>query len=144
MDTAVEVKNLTKRYGDLVAVNEVDFSIEKVKMVYSDLSQIFDNLIKNAIEAMYSSPQKKLTITTWQDEKTVYVDFADTGIGIPEEEIENIFNPFFSTRKRVTEQTLAEPEGSGIGLYTSMSLIKKYGGRLEVKSRLNEGSTFRE
>ena len=55
----------------------LDPNPEKVRMVQSDLSQIFDILIKNAIEAMYASPLKKLAMSTAQDGRNMYIDFVN-------------------------------------------------------------------
>jgi len=71
---------------------------------------------------MYDSQNKLLSINVFQDEY-VCGEFSDTGIGIPEKEAENIFNPFFSKKKKITERIMDEPVGSGLGLYTCMSLI---------------------
>jgi C4-dicarboxylate-specific signal transduction histidine kinase len=60
---------IAKRYN-------LDPNLEKVRVVQSDLSQVFGILIKNAIEAMYASPLKKLTMSTSQDGRNIYVDFG--------------------------------------------------------------------
>ncbi len=116
--------------------------LDKVKMVYSDLLQLFDNLINHAIEVMYDSSQKRLTINTFQDEKHIYIESFHTAVGISRKFIENIFDPFFSTKKKNDEQSINKSVEIGLGLPVCLTLIKKYGGDIEVKSQLGEGSTF--
>jgi signal transduction histidine kinase len=62
----------------------------------------------------------------------VQVRFADTGQGIPPESLEKIFNPFFTTRQ----------EGTGLGLAITHRIVQGHGGRIEVASRIGEGTTF--
>ena len=123
--------------------HQLDPTLPDVKMVYSHLSQVLDNLIKNAIEAVYDSATKKLTIITEQDEHNIFIRVRDTGCGIPPKNIRKIFVPHFSTksyRHRGESETI--PSGSGLGLATSLSLMQMYGGKILVKSKVNEGSEF--
>ncbi len=123
--------------------HQLDPTLPQVKMVYSHLSQVLDNLIKNAIEAVYDSTTKKLTIITEQDEQDIFIRVQDTGYGIPQKNLKKIFIPHFST-KSYQHQGESEtiPSGSGLGLATSLSLIQMYGGEILVKSKVNEGSEF--
>jgi signal transduction histidine kinase len=121
----------------------LDPNLPKVKMVYSHLSQVLDNLIKNAIEAMYDSPTKKLTIITEQDEQEVFIRIQDTGCGIPAKNLKKIFTQHFTTksyRPRGEDEMILS--GSGLGLATSLGLMQMYGGKILVKSKVNEGSEF--
>ncbi len=94
------------------------------------LKQVFLNLVLNAQQAM--SGGGELTITTEKKDKMLLVRFADTGQGIPEENLEKIFNPFFTTRQ----------EGTGLGLAITHRILRSHGGKMEVKSRVGEGSVF--
>ena len=108
------------------------------------LKQVFMNIILNAIEAMPSGGD--LTIRTFKEihpeedrgkggpagEKIV-VEFSDIGKGIPRENIEKIFDPFYTTKE----------EGSGLGLSISLSIIEKHKGRIVVTSEEGKGSVFR-
>jgi CheY-like chemotaxis protein len=62
----------------------------------------------------------------------IRIDIQDTGIGIPDQDMNKIFDPYFTTKQK----------GSGLGLATSFSIIKYHGGLIEVNSELNKGSTF--
>ena len=69
-----------------------------------------------------------------QPQGEIHVSFADTGEGIPEENLDKIFEPFFSTKK--------VGEGTGLGLSVSYGLIRNHGGEIKVTSRTGEGTVF--
>jgi len=94
------------------------------------LKQAFLNLILNALQAMDTGGL--LTIATARIDDEARVRFTDTGQGIPPESREKIFNPFFTTRR----------EGTGLGLAITHRIIQGHGGRIEVESRIGEGTTF--
>jgi signal transduction histidine kinase len=94
------------------------------------LKQAFLNLILNALQAMPAGGD--LTIGTAHHNGEVRVRFADTGQGIPPESLEKIFNPFFTTRR----------EGTGLGLAITHRIVQGHGGRIEVASRIGEGTVF--
>ncbi|MEW6379895.1 MAG: response regulator [bacterium] len=121
----------------------LDPNLPKVKMIYSHLSQVLDNLLKNAIEAMYDSLTKNLTIITEQDEQNILIRVQDTGSGIAAKNLKKIFTPHFTT-KTYRPAGGKEPlsSGSGLGLSASLSFIQLYGGTILVKSKPNEGSEF--
>ncbi|MCB0730319.1 MAG: histidine kinase, partial [Ignavibacteriae bacterium] len=68
------------------------------------------------------------------DEKNIYIDISDNGIGIENEILEKIFDPFFTTKQ--------VGKGTGLGLSVSYGIIKKFNGEIKVKSTVNEGSEF--
>jgi len=100
-----------------------------------DLQTVFVNLIKNSVEAM---PQGgTLKVTTYSgikdDQPAVFASISDTGVGIPKENVEKIFEPFFSTH--VTK-------GRGLGLSIVFRIIREHLGRIEVKSQPGQGAAF--
>jgi PAS domain S-box-containing protein len=99
------------------------------------LKQVFMNIIVNAAEAMHGSGTLTITTTLSQDQKAVWVDFVDTGEGIPRENLSRIFDPFFTTKEL--------GKGTGLGLSTSYGIIDAHGGRIDVKSQVGKGTTFR-
>ena len=106
---------------------------EKMPLIEFDerlMKQAFLNLIQNAEAAM--SGGGKLTITSEVTEGEILVTIADTGTGIPEENLAKIFEPYFTTK--VT--------GSGLGLTMVFKIIKEHQGEISVKSREGEGSVF--
>jgi signal transduction histidine kinase len=121
---------------------DLDQSLEKVNMVYSHLSQVLDNLIKNAIEAMYDSKEKEIAIKTYQDEEWIYIAVKDTGAGIPDHLKDKVFEPFFST-KSVSEDGIKKHRiGYGLGLHSCLELLRLYSGDILLESRPDIGSTL--
>lgn len=99
------------------------------------LTTLVTNLLKNAINY---SPDGAIIVRTFNDLQSVYIEVHDNGIGIPEEEIELIFDRFYRGQQ-VGQLTIP---GSGIGLALTKEIVSQHGGAIEVISQLNEGSTF--
>ncbi|MBU0986876.1 MAG: response regulator, partial [Proteobacteria bacterium] len=96
------------------------------------LRQVLINLLTNAIHATGSGGQ--ITVTLEGLGKDVMMKVSDTGQGIPKENLEKIFEPFFSTK---------DPgQGTGLGLFVSKGIIEKLGGTITVESKLGQGSVF--
>jgi len=102
----------------------------------SQLQQVFLNLITNAIDAHNENPSGTITIGTRLDghKQGIEVTFADTGSGISPENMEKIFDPFFTTKP--------VGRGTGLGLSICLSIIKRLGGTIKVKSEPGKGSQF--
>jgi PAS domain S-box-containing protein len=98
------------------------------------LQQVLMNLMLNAIEAMKDTGTPgKLTITTRQDEnRQILISVTDTGVGLPPALAEQVFTAFFSSK----------PQGTGMGLPISRSIIESHGGRLWATSNSGAGATF--
>ena len=107
--------------------------IPEVECIPSQLNQVFMNLLVNAAHSIRE--RGRITVRTNETENDVRIEVSDTGCGIPSENLQRIFDPFFTTK----------PVGSGTGLGLSLSygIVQKHGGRIEVESRVGEGSTFR-
>jgi len=97
----------------------------------TQMQQVLVNLIKNAMQAM--SRGGTLTLQTGEGSDGIWVSVADTGGGIPQEEISRIFEPFYTTKKK----------GSGLGLMIVQRIVRAHGGKIEVESRVGRGTTFR-
>jgi len=100
----------------------------------SGIQQVLLNLFINSIQVMPKGGELKVLTRLSDTLKEVRIDVEDTGEGIPADQLANIFDPFFTTKK--------EGEGTGLGLSVSYSIIKKHGGRIEVKSTLGQGTRF--
>ncbi|MGD9401524.1 MAG: ATP-binding protein [bacterium] len=108
--------------------------------VYADanqLEQVFLNLISNAKDAMDIQRAGTLTIHSAADPETDFVEvyIADTGIGMDSNVINDIFNPFFTTKD--------VGKGTGLGLSISLGIIEDHGGKIEVHSSHGKGTVFR-
>ena len=101
------------------------------------LRQILLNLVSNAIR--YTGPGGRVTLSAdAMDESRVAITVTDSGIGIPEESLEQIFEPFVQLDRSLTRVR----DGIGLGLSISRDLARGMGGDLTVESRLAEGSRF--
>ncbi|MEM9068260.1 MAG: ATP-binding protein [Myxococcota bacterium] len=123
-------------------VGEAGTSVEKnyeeplpsVLGVRSQLHQIFINLITNACHAMPMGAGK-LMLEAISDEHGVTICVRDNGAGIPHDQLESVFEPFFSTK--------GEGKGTGLGLSIVRKIVQQHDGRIEIESILGEGTTFR-
>ncbi|HYD54112.1 MAG TPA: HAMP domain-containing sensor histidine kinase [Gemmatimonadaceae bacterium] len=98
--------------------------------------QVLVNLHSNAIK--FTAPGGEVRVTCVEHESTVQTSVSDSGAGIPDDQMERIFEPFVQV-----DRGLATPqEGTGLGLSISRDLARRMGGDLTVRSRLGEGSTF--
>jgi len=127
---------------DIEKVLDLDPSLPEIEADYSYLSQSFLNIIRNSVDAMHEPNVKRLTITTSYDNGTILVQFNDTGCGIAEKDIPNLFDPYFSTKPIKGEEQKGEPSGTGLGLYTCYQLLQPFGVRFEVESEEGKGTTF--
>lgn len=96
-----------------------------VNTVVNELNQVWTNIIENAIEAMLG--QGELRLHTFRDDRNVVVEIGDNGPGIPPEIEPHIFDPFFTTK--------GIGDGTGLGLNTVRTIVRKHGGSIHVKSK---------
>lgn len=108
--------------------------IPEIEADGDQLKQVFLNLINNACEAVEFSEIKSVTINVSAKDNYVLADIVDTGCGIPAENINKLFTPFFTTKKM--------GKGTGLGLPISYGIIKMHKGDIRVKSTPNGGSVF--
>ena len=113
---------ITREYGDL----------PEVGCYPAEMNQVFLNLISNAIQAIEA--EGKITIRTFVADERIHIQISDSGKGIPQSDLGDLFEPKFSR------------EGSrvktGLGLFTSSNIIQKHDGEIRVDSREGKGSTL--
>lgn len=95
----------------------------------TSLSQVFLNILINATQAI--AEKGTITLSSYEEEKNVYIKISDTGCGITAENLLKVFDPFFSTKK-----------GPGLGLSVSYNIIKQHGGDIKAESAPGKGATF--
>jgi two-component system, NtrC family, sensor kinase len=140
----VSLEEVVDKTAQLVAnemkLNDVRFSKEvqdqlpELQVDKGGLQQVLLNLFLNSIQAMPNGGELKVVIRLSKAMNEGILDVKDTGQGIPPEDLQKIFDPFYTTKK--------DGEGTGLGLSVSYSIIERHGGRIEVQSTLGEGSTF--
>ncbi len=108
----------------------------RVKGDSERLHQVFLNLLDNAIK--FNRPGGRVTVTVERDGGMLRMAVADTGAGIPESDLPRIFERFY----RVDKARSRELGGTGLGLAIVKHLVELHGGRVDVRSRLGEGSVF--
>jgi two-component system NtrC family sensor kinase len=121
------------RKRSITVIEELDYDVLPVSADRNRLKQIFINLIMNAFQAM-GQGGALLVSTSMPNDRTVRIQIADTGEGIPPERLERIFDPFYTTKK--------EGEGTGLGLYIVSKMVELMAGSIDVTSMVGEGTTF--
>jgi polar amino acid transport system substrate-binding protein len=99
---------------------------------FQQLEQVLINLITNACQAL-PDRERGIHVQTGLEEGYVRVEVRDEGVGIPEENLERILDPFFTTKQ--------DTGGTGLGLSISYNIVKNHGGELAIRSRPGEGTT---
>jgi signal transduction histidine kinase len=110
----------------------------KVRMVVGQIEQILVNLLINARQAMPNGGRLKIDVRENTTAGMVEIRIADTGVGIPPEQLRMIFEPFYTTK---------QPDGNGhggtgLGLSVCRQIIEQHHGRIRVESVVGKGSTF--
>jgi PAS domain S-box-containing protein len=129
--TLMLVSKQCKDRGVRVTYHEMDRS-QTLPLVPEPMQQVFLNLVLNAIDAMSTGGELDIYPTLSISPSGVSISFTDTGIGMPEDVLRKIYEPFYSTKTG----------GLGLGLYVCKSIVEDHGGTLEVKSYQGKGTTF--
>jgi len=121
-------------FHNIRIVQHLSANLPPVFMDPSQIQQVFMNMILNAAEAMHGGGRLTLTTRHVPAEQAVEVEFADTGHGIKEADLDRIFSPFFSTKE--------VGHGTGLGLAISYGIVKEHKGTITVESEEGRGATF--
>jgi len=113
-----------------------------VNVVSADISQIFQNLMKNAMDAMFDQNKKEIKIKTGLENGMAYFQVSDNGPGIPKDLASRIFDPYFTTKPKASKQKGNEPTGTGIGLRFCKSTAESYGGYIQLLDS-SQGASFK-
>jgi signal transduction histidine kinase len=133
VETSIEIaKDGFKRpLINIEIIKEMDEGIPKVEGNCVYFEEIFLNLIHNASQAMQGM-KGKIIIRGRSNNNWIYIAVQDTGPGIPRENLKKVFRAFYTTKE----------DGMGMGLYIIDNIVRTFGGRLELESELDRGSTF--
>jgi signal transduction histidine kinase/CheY-like chemotaxis protein len=119
-------------------VNEDYGDVPQVKAESQRLAQVFVNLLVNAAQAMPDDLPDRGTITVRtrrSDTGRAIIEVSDDGLGISPQHVGRIFEPYFTTK--------THGEGTGLGLFVSLGIVRGFGGEIEVESQLGKGTTVR-
>jgi two-component system NtrC family sensor kinase len=123
------------QFMNITVISNCDPQLPPVMADKSELEQVFMNILINAVHAMQE--RGTITITTRQNvpDNSVEILFADTGCGVPKDKIDQLFNPFFTTKE--------SGHGTGLGLSIVYGIITSHHGSISVESEVGKGSTFK-
>ena len=111
-----------------------DQELPPIRARADQLRQVFLNLIINAQQAIEGDGEIVISTSRYEQalQPSIVVQLSDSGIGIPEDDLARIFDPFFSTGKK----------GTGLGLWVTQDIVRQHGGRIEVSSEVGRGTVF--
>ncbi|MFH1653409.1 MAG: ATP-binding protein [Pseudomonadota bacterium] len=119
--------------NERISVHKEFRNLPKISANAGQINQVWMNILKNSIDAI--DGEGDIWIKTSAEEGNVCVEIKDSGRGIPENILPKIFDPFFTTKD--------QGEGIGLGLSISHQIVSKHGGKIDVSSKIGEGTTFR-
>lgn len=132
------IESIQVLYQEILQEQQIRFSTDFFQsqiQIYADenmLSQVLINLLKNSIQALTEQSEREIHIKVYIQEMILFIKITDNGSGIPSNLLEDIFIPFFTTKK----------DGTGIGLSLSRQIIRMHGGELSVKSQPFHETSF--
>ncbi|AOT72042.1 diguanylate cyclase [Geosporobacter ferrireducens] len=135
VDSIMTVFEMTKKEETILLINEIP---ENMQNVYADegrLQQIFYNLIGNAIKF---TERGRITVKALTKQHFIQITVEDTGIGIPEDRLEKIFQSF----EQIDTSAARQYSGTGLGLSITKKLVELHGGSISCESTLGKGSKF--
>jgi two-component system NtrC family sensor kinase len=130
LDQIIELLDGELHFNSITVKREYQEPLPPVQSDPSQLRQVFQNLIVNAVTAI--GKDGVITLSAQGAEGRVSISVGDTGPGIPKDRLEKIFDPLFTSK----------PDGTGLGLSIGAGVLKKLGGKISVKSEAGKGSVF--
>jgi len=119
-------------FQNIRIVLDLDSDLPPLKLDKGKIQQVFWNLMLNAFEAMPRGGQLTVSGRMSADREYVQLQFIDTGVGIAQENINKLFDPFYTTKS----------SGTGLGLAVTYGIIDQHDGKIEVKSEIGRGAVF--
>ena len=112
----------------------LDESLPRIRARADQLRQVFLNLIINAQQAIQGDGEIAISTSRYEQalQPSILIQLSDSGVGIAEDDLNRIFDPFFSTGKK----------GTGLGLWVTQDIVRQHGGRIEVSSDVGRGTVF--
>lgn len=129
VDTKAKAKNVAINYS-------IETDVDNLRGIQIYIEETITNLLANAVK--YTPNNGKVDISVKNGDNSILIQIADTGIGIPEDEVSRVFDEFYRAKNART----VESDGTGLGLSIAKQVIEKHNGRIGVESKLGIGSTF--
>jgi len=135
LQKALEMRIYELKASNIEVVTELESNLPLAMVDFHQIQQVFLNIILNAEQATTETKHGgKLVIKTCEEAGYIRSTFTDDGPGIPAENLDMLFNPFFTTR--------GDRGGTGLGLSICHGIVTEHGGRIVVSSEQGKGSTF--
>ncbi|MBF0520593.1 MAG: GAF domain-containing sensor histidine kinase [Nitrospirae bacterium] len=132
-ESIVHLMEIKAQELGLKLVFKPDNKIQEIRIDQKGIYRSVLNLVSNALEASANKKDATVEVITKQCRDEILISIKDEGCGMDKETIENIFKPFFSTKGS---------KGTGLGLSVTQKIVSENGGRIEVLSEINKGSSF--
>ncbi|MEL7646919.1 MAG: transporter substrate-binding domain-containing protein [Sedimentibacter sp.] len=131
------IEKILEMHNDIIKKENIKVSFvssiqEELRLSAESIEHIVLNLVSNSVDAMEEGGE--LNISADIENNSIVIRVSDTGCGIEEENLGNIFNPFFTTKEL--------GKGTGLGLFIVYSEVEKIGGKIQVSSKVGQGTTF--
>jgi signal transduction histidine kinase len=136
VDAALAGVELAAREKNVQIITKIPSDLPEVSADVDTLREVLSNVISNGIK--YNRAHGSLTISAHEQAGWIVLEVTDTGPGIDEKEISFVFDQFYRSKSKEIRQM----EGTGLGLAIAQKIARAHGGKIEVRSRLGEGSTF--
>jgi len=130
-----EITKVNEEYSSVIEFDELPENEEKL-LVFGNETLLLAAIKNIAVNACKYSENQHASICLRIEDDKIFISIKDKGLGIPESEIENIFQPFYRLNENKSES------GFGLGLSMAERIIKLHNGRISVTSKLSEGTNF--
>lgn len=138
LTSSLDLMRLDKRMKSTIDISvNLDPAMPKTILDEGQIAQVFINIILNALDAMPEGGTFSVTSRHGlndQGQDTIFIEFRDSGTGIPAADLERIFDPFYTTKEA--------GKGTGLGLSVSYNIVKRFKGDIKVMSESGKGTTF--
>jgi len=138
LNSTLDLMRIDKRMKSTIEITvSLDASLPRTMIDEAQISQVFINIILNALDAMPDGGNLAVSTRKKRDDQgreIILIEFADTGAGIPEGDLQKIFDPFYTTKDA--------DKGTGLGLSLSYNIVKQFKGEIKVESEVNRGTIF--
>lgn len=138
LNSTLDLMRLDKRMKSSIEITvSLDLGLPEIMIDEGQISQVFINVILNAFDAMPDGGTLRVGTRQGRDDhghEAILISFADTGVGISQNELRKIFDPFFTTKEA--------GKGTGLGLSLSYYIVRRFRGDIHVESEVGKGTTF--